>query len=59
MRVQWSCIIWNYHTVYFPIEVEKYNYTEEDFWQTRSSLKEKKLNGNLSSVAFCSSKDKF
>ena len=51
-----------YRTVYFQIEVEKYNYTEEDFRQTRSSLKEKKKsNGNLSSLAgiLSCSKDHF
>ena len=36
-----------YRAVHFQIKVEK-KYTEEDSRQTRSSLKERKSNGNLS-----------
>ena len=37
-----------YRAVHFQIKVEKKKYTEEDSRQTRSSLKERKSNGNLS-----------
>ena len=37
-----------YRAVHFQIKVEKKKYTEEDSRQTRSSLKERKSNENLS-----------